>query len=427
MLRNLEHAGDPWGTGSSARLEWAGRPAVRGARARGATARTASRTTSSTCSGSAAPARSTTRPSAPPGRWRSCCTRPGCRFMVLGEAETCTGDPARRMGNEFLFQMLAQQNVETLNAAGVRRIVATCAHCFNTLANEYPQLGGHYEVVHHTQLLARLVAEGRLTPGQPRRRDGHLPRRLLPRPAQPDLRAAARAARQRARRPARRDAAQPGAVVLLRRRRRAHVDGRDDRQRINENRADEALATAARPRRRGLPVLHRHAHRRRRPAPAAGHGSRESVEVTDVSEVLLRSVRPSPSLPTAPRRTHLGRDHAMTAPTADTTAGHAQHGGDGLDLATLNLMLEALGDFVAAELPESRMLELDHEDVLPRGHRAGHVRRRPRRPAGLHPRGVRRHGRRRLRLLPGLRAAWPASTSAWPPRSSPPSSAATRS
>jgi Fe-S oxidoreductase len=71
------------------------------------------------------------------------------------------------MGNEFLFQMLAAQNVETLNGAGVRRIVATCAHCFNTLANEYPQLGGHYEVVHHSQLLARLVAEGRLTPIEP--------------------------------------------------------------------------------------------------------------------------------------------------------------------------------------------------------------------------------------------------------------------
>ena len=85
-------------------------------------------------------------------------------FMVLGQAEACTGDPARRMGHEFLFQMLAKQNVETLNDAGARRIVVTCAHCFNTLANEYPQVGGQYDVVHHTTLLARLVAEGRLTP-----------------------------------------------------------------------------------------------------------------------------------------------------------------------------------------------------------------------------------------------------------------------
>ena len=84
--------------------------------------------------------------------------------MVLGEAESCTGDPARRMGHEFLFQMLAMQNVETLNTAGAKRIVVTCAHCFNTLANEYPQVGGHYEVVHHTTLLARLVAEGKIAP-----------------------------------------------------------------------------------------------------------------------------------------------------------------------------------------------------------------------------------------------------------------------
>jgi Fe-S oxidoreductase len=86
---------------------------------------------------------------------------------VLGPAETCTGDPARRIGNEFVYQMLAQQNIETLNEVGARTIVASCPHCFNTIANEYPQLGGTYEVIHHTQLLARLVAEGRLTPVTP--------------------------------------------------------------------------------------------------------------------------------------------------------------------------------------------------------------------------------------------------------------------
>jgi Fe-S oxidoreductase len=85
-------------------------------------------------------------------------------FAVLGEGETCNGDPARRAGNEFLFQMLAQQNVETLNEVKAKRIVVTCAHCFNTLGNEFPQVGGVYEVVHHTQLLDQLVAEGRLTP-----------------------------------------------------------------------------------------------------------------------------------------------------------------------------------------------------------------------------------------------------------------------
>ena len=94
----------------------------------------------------------------------------GVEFAVLGAVETCSGDPARRLGNEFLFQMLAMQNVEALNSIEryqPLKIVATCPHCFNTLANEYPQLGGHYEVIHHTQLLGKLVAEGRLTPVEP--------------------------------------------------------------------------------------------------------------------------------------------------------------------------------------------------------------------------------------------------------------------
>jgi Fe-S oxidoreductase len=91
----------------------------------------------------------------------------GVDFAVLGEGETCNGDSARRAGNEFLFQMLGMQNVEVLNEAKATKIVVTCAHCFNTLANEYPQLGGQYEVVHHTQLLDSLVAEGRLTPVKP--------------------------------------------------------------------------------------------------------------------------------------------------------------------------------------------------------------------------------------------------------------------
>jgi Fe-S oxidoreductase len=94
----------------------------------------------------------------------------GVEFAVLGSNETCTGDPARRLGNEFLFQMLGMQNVETLNSitrAEPLKIVATCPHCFNTLGNEYPQMGGHYEVIHHTQLLSRLVADGRLTPVEP--------------------------------------------------------------------------------------------------------------------------------------------------------------------------------------------------------------------------------------------------------------------
>ena len=88
----------------------------------------------------------------------------GMDVAVLGPRESCTGDPARRMGHEYLFQTLAERNVSTLNDAGVTTIVASCAHCFNTLANEYPDYGGTYEVVHHTELLSRLVREGRLHP-----------------------------------------------------------------------------------------------------------------------------------------------------------------------------------------------------------------------------------------------------------------------
>jgi Fe-S oxidoreductase len=88
----------------------------------------------------------------------------GVDFAILGPRESCTGDPARRMGNEYVFQAFAEQNVATLNEAGVTKIVASCPHCFNTLANEYPDFGGHYEVVHHTELLAELVREERLSP-----------------------------------------------------------------------------------------------------------------------------------------------------------------------------------------------------------------------------------------------------------------------
>jgi Fe-S oxidoreductase/nitrate reductase gamma subunit len=88
--------------------------------------------------------------------------RAGLDFAILGPSENCTGDPARRSGNEYIFQMLAMQNVEALNGMGVRKIVTQCPHCFNTLANEYPQLGGDYEVIHHSQLLDWLIADGKL-------------------------------------------------------------------------------------------------------------------------------------------------------------------------------------------------------------------------------------------------------------------------
>lgn len=86
----------------------------------------------------------------------------GIVFAILGDEEACTGDPARRAGNEFVFQMLANQNVQTLNAYGIKHILTTCPHCFNTLKNEYPALGGHYEVKHHSQYLQELIEQGRL-------------------------------------------------------------------------------------------------------------------------------------------------------------------------------------------------------------------------------------------------------------------------
>jgi Fe-S oxidoreductase len=162
MLKNLENKGDPWGMGDARRAEWMSEldfevPVVDGrigddveylfwVGCAGALEDRAKRTTKAVA---------------------ELLHTAGVSFAVLGPAETCTGDPARRIGNEFVYSMLAQQNIETLNSVGARTIVATCPHCFNTLANEYPQLGGSFEVIHHTQLLSRLVASGGLTPVSP--------------------------------------------------------------------------------------------------------------------------------------------------------------------------------------------------------------------------------------------------------------------
>jgi len=86
----------------------------------------------------------------------------GIKWAILGKEEACTGDPARRAGNEFLFQMMAYQNIQVLNGYGIKKIVTTCPHCFNTLKNEYPELGGHYEVIHHTTLLQQMIDEGKI-------------------------------------------------------------------------------------------------------------------------------------------------------------------------------------------------------------------------------------------------------------------------
>jgi len=163
MLRNLERAGDPWGRGAKARLEWmAGLPfevpVLNGEPIPG----DVEYLLWVGCAGALDDrAKKTTRAVA------ELLHTAGVSFMVLGSQERCTGDPARRIGQELLFQELGKQNVETLNAAGARRIVVTCAHCFNAIRNEYPQLGGVYEVVHHTQLLSKLVAEGKLVPTHP--------------------------------------------------------------------------------------------------------------------------------------------------------------------------------------------------------------------------------------------------------------------
>lgn len=90
-------------------------------------------------------------------------TKVGINFAVLGKEECCTGDPARRAGNEFMFQMMAYQNIQTLNNYGIKKIVTACPHCFNILKNEYPELGGTYEVIHHTTFLQQLIDEGKIT------------------------------------------------------------------------------------------------------------------------------------------------------------------------------------------------------------------------------------------------------------------------
>ena len=159
MLRNLENKGDPWGMGGTRRGDWIGEldfeiPVVDGkigddieylfwVGCAGALEDRAKKTTKAIA---------------------TLLHQAGVTFAVLGPAETCTGDPARRIGNEFVFSMLAQQNIETLNEAAPRTIVASCPHCFNTISREYPQLGGNYEVIHHTQLLARLVEQGKIKP-----------------------------------------------------------------------------------------------------------------------------------------------------------------------------------------------------------------------------------------------------------------------
>jgi Fe-S oxidoreductase len=159
MLKNLENKGDPWGMGAGRRGDWITELDFDVPVAGGKIDDDIEYLFWVGCAGALEDrAKKTTKAIA------TLLHTAGVNFAVLGPAETCTGDPARRIGNEFVYSMLAQQNIETLNEAAPRTIVASCPHCFNTIANEYPQLGGNYEVVHHTQLLAKLVADGKLTP-----------------------------------------------------------------------------------------------------------------------------------------------------------------------------------------------------------------------------------------------------------------------
>ncbi len=157
--------------------------------------------------------------------------RAGIDFAILGPSELCTGDPARRSGNEYLFQMLAMQNVEVLNGMGVKKIVTQCPHCFNTLLNEYPQLGGHYEVA-APQPAARVVHRDR--PPRPLERPARgasdLPRLVLPRPPQRRVPRAPQRDRFTEGHRDRRDGSQRHPGDVLRCRRCPHVDGREHRQ-----------------------------------------------------------------------------------------------------------------------------------------------------------------------------------------------------
>ena len=236
----------------------------------------------STCSGSAARARSTTRRRRPCAPRRSCCTAPGVDYVVLGPEETCTGDPARRSGNEFVFQMLAAQNVEVLNtvfegrAPGTRKIVTTCPHCFNTLGREYPAAGRPLRGRAPHPAAQHAGPRGPARPGRGARRRArgrHLPRPLLPGPAQRGLRRAARA-RRRIRRAPDGDAAARGPLVLLRRGRRAHVDGGEDRQAGQPGPRRRGAGHRRGEDRHGLPVLPGHAVGRPHPTPERGAGNR---------------------------------------------------------------------------------------------------------------------------------------------------------
>ena len=165
LFKNLENKGNPWGQNARNRMDWAKKLDFEVPVFDGELAAETEYLFWVGCAGAFDDGQQKTIQAV-----AELLHRAGVGYVVLGPEESCTGDPARRSGNEFLFQMLAAQNVEVLNAVfegrepGTRKIVTTCPHCLNTLGREYPQLDGHYEVVHHTQLLNKLVREGKLVP-----------------------------------------------------------------------------------------------------------------------------------------------------------------------------------------------------------------------------------------------------------------------
>ncbi|MFC8847057.1 MULTISPECIES: (Fe-S)-binding protein [unclassified Micromonospora] len=287
MLRNLENKGNPWGAPQNTREDWTKGLGFEVPRV--GEVEDFEYLFWVGCAGAFEDrAKKTTRAVA------TLLNEAGVKFAILGEGETCTGDPARRIGNEFVFQMLAQQNVETLNEAfegrekSTRKIVATCPHCFNTLGNEYGQLGGEFEVVHHTQLLAHLVSTGKLTPVQPvdggvtyhdpcylgrHNRVFAAPREVLG------------------------DSIKGEIVEMPRNSERSFCCGAGGARmwmeekigkRINVDRVEEAMSTGARTIAVGCPFCSTMLN-----DGVNGKGAGEQVEVVDVASVLLRSVKPA--------------------------------------------------------------------------------------------------------------------------------------
>jgi Fe-S oxidoreductase len=160
MLRNVENQGDPWGLGAAKRTDWTAALDFEVPVVADEIADDIEYLYWVGCAGALDErARKATQATA-----RMLHTA-GVKFAILGPRESCTGDPARRLGNEYVYQEAAKANIATLNEVKARKIIASCPHCFNSLGREYPALGGDFEVIHHSQLLARLVADGRLKPG----------------------------------------------------------------------------------------------------------------------------------------------------------------------------------------------------------------------------------------------------------------------